>query len=93
MALFGWKTEKMALLYTRKADRKRLARDAAPLLLADHSANKNARTLSPVRAPEEIIKQNQDDNFDVVPRREAELFRAFSMLACPTFAERPIEFQ
>jgi integrase len=34
MALFGWKTEKMALLYTRKADRKRLASAAAPLLLA-----------------------------------------------------------
>jgi integrase len=34
MALFGWKTEKMALLYTRKADRKRLAAQAAPLLLA-----------------------------------------------------------
>jgi integrase len=33
MALFGWKTEKMALLYTRKADRKRLAARAAPLLL------------------------------------------------------------
>jgi hypothetical protein len=33
MALFGWKTEKMASLYTRKADRKRLAATAAPLLL------------------------------------------------------------
>ena len=32
MALFGWKTEKMALLYTRKADRKRLAAIAGPLL-------------------------------------------------------------
>ena len=32
MALFGWKTEKMALLYTRKADRKRLAATAGPLL-------------------------------------------------------------
>ena len=34
MALFGWKTEKMALVYTRKADRKRLAQTAGPLLLA-----------------------------------------------------------
>jgi integrase len=34
MALFGWKTEKMALVYTRKADRKRLALAAAPLLLS-----------------------------------------------------------
>jgi hypothetical protein len=33
MALFGWKTEKMALIYTRKADRKRLTSAAAPLLL------------------------------------------------------------
>jgi integrase len=41
MALFGWKTEKMALLYTRNADRKRLARDAASLLLPAQSENKN----------------------------------------------------
>jgi integrase len=40
MALFGWKTEKMALVYTRKADRKRLAAQAAPLLLAQ-SSNEN----------------------------------------------------
>jgi integrase len=41
MALFGWKTEKMALHYTRHADRKRLARDAASLLLPAQSENKN----------------------------------------------------
>lgn len=40
MALFGWKTEKMALVYTRKADRKRLAAQAAPLILAQ-SQNEN----------------------------------------------------
>jgi integrase len=39
MALFGWKTEKMALLYTRKADRKRLAWQAAPLLLPAQTSN------------------------------------------------------
>jgi integrase len=39
MALFGWKTEKMALLYTRKADRKRLAADAASKLLPAHISN------------------------------------------------------
>jgi integrase len=39
MALFGWKTEKMALLYTRKADRKRLAAMAAPLLLQAQTSN------------------------------------------------------
>lgn len=41
MALFGWKTEKMALLYTRKADRKRLALMAAPLLLPAQTPNEN----------------------------------------------------
>ena len=41
MALFGWKTEKMALLYTRKADRKRLASQAAPLLLSAQTPNEN----------------------------------------------------
>jgi integrase len=39
MALFGWKTEKMALLYTRKADRKRLASQAALLLLPAQTSN------------------------------------------------------
>jgi len=32
MALYGWKTEKMALVYTRKADRKRLSQSAGELL-------------------------------------------------------------
>jgi hypothetical protein len=41
MALFGWKTEKMALLYTRKADRRRLAAMAAPLLLSAQTPNEN----------------------------------------------------
>ena len=41
MALFGWKTEKMALLYTRKADRKRLASQAAPLLVSAQTSNEN----------------------------------------------------
>src|SRR5262249_40055356 len=33
MPRFGWKTEKMALYYTKKANRKRLAAEAAKLLL------------------------------------------------------------
>jgi hypothetical protein len=33
MALFGWKTEKMALYYTKKADRRRLAQKAGKRLL------------------------------------------------------------
>jgi hypothetical protein len=32
MALFGWKTDKMAPLYTRKADRRLPAASAGPLL-------------------------------------------------------------
>jgi hypothetical protein len=33
MALFGWKTEKMAVYYTTKANRKKLSADAGPLML------------------------------------------------------------
>jgi integrase len=40
MAIFGWSTSKMAQLYTRAADRSRLARDAAQLLLPEQSGNK-----------------------------------------------------
>jgi integrase len=46
MALFGWKTEKMALVYTRKADRRRLAAQAGPLLLAQ-SPNEKVPHLGP----------------------------------------------
>ena len=41
MALFGWKTEKMALLYTSTTDRRRLALQAAPLLVSAHTSNEN----------------------------------------------------
>jgi integrase len=45
MAIFGWSTGKMAQHYTRAADRMRLARDAAELLLPEaQPENKNART-------------------------------------------------
>jgi integrase len=40
MAIFGWSTGRMAQLYTRAADRARLARDAANLLLPAQSENK-----------------------------------------------------
>lgn len=40
MAIFGWSTGKMAQHYTRSADRKRLAHDAAELLLPAHHENK-----------------------------------------------------
>ena len=39
MAIFGWTTGKMAQHYTRSADRARLARDAAQLLLPVQAAN------------------------------------------------------
>jgi integrase len=41
MAMYGWSTPKMALHYTREADRKRLAQDGAQLLLAARSENGN----------------------------------------------------
>ncbi len=44
MALFGWKDAKMASHYTRKADRRRLAADAAKLLSSEQPGNGNART-------------------------------------------------
>src|SRR5262249_44021519 len=40
MAIFGWSTGKMAQHYTRSADRKRLAHDAAQLLLPIQAENK-----------------------------------------------------
>ena len=40
MAIFGWSTGKMAQHYTRTADRSRLARDAAELLLREQPDNK-----------------------------------------------------
>lgn len=39
MAIFGWTTGKMAQHYTRSADRARLARDAAQLLLPGQAGN------------------------------------------------------
>ncbi|WP_341991845.1 tyrosine-type recombinase/integrase [Azorhizobium sp. AG788] len=45
MALFGWSTGKMAVHYTKAANQKRLATEAAHMLLPNRSTNKNARTL------------------------------------------------
>lgn len=47
MAIFGWTTGKMATAYTRAADRKRLARDAAQLLLPAHAENEKLPHLAP----------------------------------------------
>jgi len=43
MAIFGWKTEKMPLHYTRRANRKQIASMAAPLLLAQKRNEKRPR--------------------------------------------------
>jgi hypothetical protein len=40
MALYGRKTEKMALVHTRKADRKRLASSAGQLLVRTQNENR-----------------------------------------------------
>jgi integrase len=45
MAMFGWKTPKMASVYTRAADRKRMARDGGQLLLKGQTENENRRTM------------------------------------------------
>jgi len=47
MAIYGWSTGKMAQHYTRSADRVRLARDAAQLLLPAQGENKDFPHLTP----------------------------------------------
>jgi integrase len=47
MAMFGWSTEKMAVLYTKKPSRKKLAADAAALLLPAQTENTEVPHLSP----------------------------------------------
>jgi len=47
MAMFGWSTEKMAVLYTKKASRRKLAADAAQLLLPAQTENAEVPHLSP----------------------------------------------
>jgi len=44
MAIFGWSTLAQAEVYTRAANRKKLAKDAMPLLLLGHSENEDWRT-------------------------------------------------
>jgi integrase len=45
-ALFGWRGGGMASLYTRQANRAKLARDAAIMLLPEREANIYSRTLT-----------------------------------------------
>jgi integrase len=51
-AIFGWRGGGMAALYTRKANRAKLARDAAEKLLSEHDTNFYSRTLNKVRDAE-----------------------------------------
>ena len=41
MAIYGWESPKQAALYTRKANRKRLAGDAMHLLIPDQTENES----------------------------------------------------
>jgi integrase len=45
-AIFGWRGGGMAALYTREANRVKLARDAATMLLSEHDMNFYSRTSS-----------------------------------------------
>jgi integrase len=76
MAIFGWSTGKMAQHYTRAADRTRLARDAAQLLLPAQGENEklphNSRTLNLVREPRRKVSRNQKGKNPMVPRRGLE---------------------
>jgi integrase len=57
MAMFDWTTVEMAEVYTRAAERKRLAGEAMSLISLDRSGNENCRTDPPVAvAPAEITK-------------------------------------
>jgi integrase len=60
MAIYGWTTSKQATHYTRAADRKRLAQNAAPLMmLAAQFENKTPAPSSPVREPARMTAQIQ----------------------------------
>ncbi len=41
MAIYGWDSPKQAALYTRAADRKRLAADAMPLVDPNYTENES----------------------------------------------------
>lgn len=45
MAIYGWTTTKQAALYTRKANRKKLAKDAMHLVVPDQEENKSVPLL------------------------------------------------
>ncbi|MTK63090.1 MAG: tyrosine-type recombinase/integrase [Methanobacterium sp.] len=47
MALFGWESPKQAAIYTKKANRKKLAATAAPLLVPDREGNSGNKSVPP----------------------------------------------
>ena len=56
MAIYGWESPKQAALYTKKANRKRLAASAMHLLVSEHSENESV----PLPAPKSAGGTNQD---------------------------------
>jgi hypothetical protein len=50
MAIYGWESPKQAALYTRKADRKRLAGDAMHLLVPGQIENESVPLAEPISA-------------------------------------------
>jgi site-specific recombinase XerD len=55
MAMFDWDSPRMAEVYTRAAEQKRLAGEAMFLISLDRTKNENCRTLDPVSvAPDKI---------------------------------------
>ena len=68
MAIFGWASPRMAAIYTRTADRKRLAKDAARRCFCRHiQRTKRPHLPSPVRATAPMLGQNQEFKMRMVP--------------------------
>ena len=79
MAIFGWRTLKMAEEYTRKADQARLARSAMHLL---ESSEQMRTEYGPTEPPSGTFSEKSSTKMN----------RPNNLLY-PTFAKRPIEFQ
>jgi len=48
MAIYGWDSSKQAALYTRAANRKRLVKDAIPLVDPDYKGNGSVHTFEDI---------------------------------------------
>ncbi|WGS22790.1 MULTISPECIES: hypothetical protein [unclassified Bradyrhizobium] len=60
MALFGWESRKRVATYTRGADQKRLANEAATRLAAALTANKIVPPTSAVRSEQDNIAKKRN---------------------------------